>query len=80
MEEPYQLVALTDEDAKVVLDAFENFKTAHKVDLSARAIISDVGTLGAEVRFFKKVELVPKAEGFLQDDGNGTGTSEPVAA
>lgn len=78
--EPYQLVALSDEEAKVVMDAFENFKTAHNVDLSARPIFSEDGRVGCEVRFFKKVTLVPKDGGFHQDDGNGTGTKEPVAA
>lgn len=79
MEEPFQLVALTDEDAKVVLDAFENFKIAHKVDLSARAIISDDGRLGAEVRFFKKVIMVPKAEGFQAEENGEGGVAAPVA-
>ncbi len=79
MEEPFQLVPLTDEDAKTVLDAFENFKIAHKVDLSARAIISDDGRLGAEVRFFKKVSLVPKDEGFQQESDDAGGASVPVA-
>lgn len=79
-QEPYQLVALSDEEAKTTLDAFENFKHAHKVDLSARAIISDDGRLGAEVRFFKKVSLVPKDEGFQPGEDNGGGASVPVAA
>lgn len=79
MEAPFQLDALTDEEAKVVLDAFENFKIAHKVDLSARPIIGPDGTLGAEVRFFKKVALVPKAEGFQQESDDAGGASVPVA-
>lgn len=78
-DEPYTLAALSDEEAKKVLDAFENFKVAHKVDLSARAIISDDGRLGAEVRFFKKVALVPKAEGFQAEDDGGSAVAEPVA-
>lgn len=79
-EEPYQLIALSDEDAKLVMDAFENFKAAHKVDLSARPIFSEDGRVGCEVRFFKKQALVPKADGFQQEDGNGTDSKETVAA
>lgn len=79
-EEPYQLIALTDEEATKTLAAFEVFKHAHGVDLSARPMFSEDGRVGCEVRFFKKVKLVPKADGFQQDDGNGTGDKEPVAA
>lgn len=80
MEEPFQLVALTDEEAKTVLEAFDNFKHAHKVDLSARPIIGPDGTLGAEVRFFKRVSLVPKDEGFQQEgDNGGSAVAQPVA-
>jgi len=74
-QKPFILVALSDEEAKGVLEAFENFKGAHGVDLNARPFISDNGTIGCEVRFFKKQELTPKVEKFQQEE-NGKETTE----
>jgi len=75
-QEPFILVALSDKEAKGVLEAFENFKGAHGVDLNARPLISDNGTIGCEVRFFRKQTFVPKVEGFQQEE-NG---NEPLSA
>ena len=74
-QKPFILVALSDEEAKVVMESYENFKTAHGVDINARPFIDNNGTIGCEVRFFKKQELTPKVEGFQQEE-NGKETTE----
>jgi len=74
-QESYNLVALNDQEAKVVMESYENFKTAHGVDINARPFIDNNGTIGCEVRFFKKQALVPKIEGFQQEE-NGKETTE----
>mgnify|MGYP000098688385 CR=1 FL=1 len=88
MADNHMLMPLTVEEGKSVLGAFENFKTHHQIELSARAIIGPDGTVGAEVQFFKKVELVPKENeqveavenDFKQVEGNENNGDETVPA
>lgn len=69
-EEALSLRVLTNDEAKEVLEAFEAFKSFHKVALNASPRFTDDGRTEVDVRFFKVVEASPKEEGFqVKDNG-----------
>jgi len=63
-----KLRVLTDEEAKEVVGAFEEFKKVHGVALNAVPFITDGGTIDCQARFFKVVES-PKAEAGAEQNG-----------
>ena len=72
-EPKYTLKEFTNDELNTFnkdLQVFLDNRSAHMV---ARASLKEDGTIGASLIAFKKVELIPKGEGFQI---NGQGTSE----
>lgn len=65
MEKQYSLVDFSPEEAKYITAEFDAVLEKYNGQLAVTPIINKNGTLGAKAELFKKVELVPKAEGVL---------------
>lgn len=77
----YTLADFTPEEVKAFNTELEALLKKHTGEIVVTPIINQNGTIGAKVEVFKKVELVPKAEGVpfnVEALNNGENANEPI--
>ncbi len=62
-KQQFTLLPLDQKEGEVVIAKLKEFLDGLSIDLVAGPVINQNGTLGAEVKVFKKVELVAKEAG-----------------
>lgn len=72
MEKEFKIVPLGKEDGEKAIAKLQQFLEENNLELVAGPVITQHGTLGAEVKIFGKVELIPSK--FMKDEEEGEAT------
>lgn len=78
MKKEYTLIPLKEEEGKQAVEKLQKFLMDNEIEIACRPAINDDGTLGAEIKIFRRVELVPSGfveNGKLKDADEGEKTA-----